>query len=173
MARAGGKGKDKSVFDVAQPGASPAGPTAKPIITTHGPMLKDPMVDGSSAKEAFAATTPLKVINPADGFAADKPDGSTATAVKTKPVAGDEPVGQAEAFAAAGAAVSAATDQVAESAVAESARQQQIEDLAAAETYFLPIGQVARRRYARVAAVVLAAALVLAAGYGALKAGLL
>ncbi len=40
------KDDNKTVFDVSKPGSTPPDASSKPIIVTHKPMMKDPMVNG-------------------------------------------------------------------------------------------------------------------------------
>src|SRR5690348_15469367 len=53
-------GADKKVFDVAKPGKSAPSSSAKPIIITNRPVLKDPMVTA----EAPSATPTTEVPAP-------------------------------------------------------------------------------------------------------------
>ena len=96
------KSSDKSVFDVSKPGKSAPSATSRPIITGHGPMLKDPMVNDKQADEKPSEESPktkttAKVIVPVDtpededkievsrSKPADKKPADENTEVETKP----------------------------------------------------------------------------------------
>lgn len=96
------KKEDKpKTFDVTKPGKTPAAATSRPIIVGHGPMMKDPMVSESNAKDSAMPTkitinkTPtdsstkataagFKVIKPPSESVTDKPAPKDGNPVKTK-----------------------------------------------------------------------------------------
>jgi hypothetical protein len=163
------KSGGKNVFDVARPGASPSDPTARPIITGHGQMLKDPMVSEPPAKERLAGG-PLKVIKPVE--LKSEPSATASRGDKVAETALAEPAATSlnDQIGVAGglAGQEIAGDGAAGGPMkAELARRQLVEELVAAETYFLPIGQVTRRRRLHRAIVVLfvASLLILAGSY--------
>lgn len=152
---------DKPIFDVAEPGKSTPSPTSRPVIIGHGPMLKDPMV----SQQEDQAEAPKPEVQETK-----KPDSSPAGAAKPKETskAKEAPkdkklVPSAEASAeiketAKKDSQAAVVEAVADQAVAkkstkatpeEIAKQAELEKLVEDKTYFVPIGQVTKRRKRR------------------------
>lgn len=170
---------DAGIFDVSQPGQSATDPTSRPIISGRGQILKDPMVSDRPAK-ASLAVAPAKVINPLGGSSAGSLGHPSASGVETESLRKPEPATMpdpAPVPGMTGHATASSKDVDAAyvgSSQAELVRSQRLEDLVQAGTYFLPIGQTARRRGWRgIAVVVGLATLVLVGYYLALAAGLI
>lgn len=179
------KKQDSKVFDVAKPGKTAADATSKPIIVTKHTLMADPMVNESTEEpkkdDAPALTAPsaskLKIEplkhddEPAAPAASEAP--ATETTAETPPPAVDgipeteEPTGRNQLKDPGVDAEDLAARKAAE-------REAQLNKIAEAKTYYLPINQVEHRRNKR--AVVLGSILVIILGLAwadvALDAGL-
>lgn len=194
---------NKQVFDVEKPGKSTPSATSRPVITGHGPMLHDPMVSNQEVKPEEQQANPEakttsasgeKVIQPMD--ADTKPEEEPAEETETEVKSDDK---EPEAEPAAEEAKStenqtsepdkktanqATVDAVAEQAgkkkkigptEEEVARANQIKKMTEEKKYFLPIGEVTRRRNTRRATwvIIVMLILVLIGGYITIDAGLI
>ncbi len=152
----------KVVSDVASPGETTASPTSRPIIVGHGPMLKDPMVQGevadtsdktSPSPSQKVITPPIKTEEP------ENPGTKSEAAVAPKPEKPAEPVeppkDDSESDSDAEAEVGAVADQTKdkkkeeEALKAETERQIHLNQLVADKTYFVPLSVSHRKRAKR------------------------
>lgn len=185
--------KDKKpVMDVSKPGKSPADATTRPIITGHE-MIKDPMVTEDKAPmegvtedvpgsdtEEKPMTSPIgkKVIQPLSADE-EKPEQTEEPAQEEKP---EEEKAESseekseekkeEAPVTEDAVVDAVLDQVGDKkeetkeSEEERKRQEIVDKLVEDKKYFVPIGQVHKRRNNRIALLVLGALLPVLVGLG-------
>ncbi len=162
----------KPISDVSKPGQTGATPTTRPIIISHGGMMKDPMVSGSAAasdleEEAkpvapvIQTPTRAKVIQPVSVEPPKtEPSEKPAEAEQEAPeesTASPEPVSDE---AVVDAVIEQATTKKKDGRLSEEEIKQQeaINKLITDKTYFVPIGQVRRRhrRYALLVSLVIA-----------------
>jgi hypothetical protein len=175
-------------FDVAKPGKTAPDQTSRPIIVGHGARIKqDPMVSDSSTSQPDKEETKIteskavheKVVAPIDEVV----DSKTKDEPKEEPKPEPEPKPEDKpSDAAVVEAVveqagkkkpkDAKTDELSEE---EKARRKHIEKLVANKTYFLPIGQITRKKNARnsLIAIVLLAVVLGGAAYFAYSQGLI
>jgi len=178
------------VFDVAKPGQTAAEASAKPIIVTNHPMLKDPMmVEEKPAENAPDApkeeSTPIPStsklrIEPLHREAeeqdtsADTPDTKTENSATTEsePASKSEDVPEDETpDTAKKSKTDIQNDEVAERKAVE--REAELEKLVESRKYYLPINQVVKRRNKRMLWIVLILVVALGGAYAALDAGYL
>ncbi|HUP26365.1 MAG TPA: hypothetical protein VM124_01820 [Candidatus Limnocylindrales bacterium] len=177
-------------MDVAKPGKVLPDSSARPVIITHRPMVQDPMVkaddktdDGPDTKTPDSS---IKISSGTHGDKVIKPVSESLKAPETneeidpKPetsVADDTPESKEDASAEA-AVVEAVADQ-AEVSVSkrdgkpteeDKAKAEHLKKLIASKTYFLPVGQVARRRNRRMSVVLLLLIMLAAGAYLAIDA---
>lgn len=171
-------------MDVAKPGESAPDISARPVLVTHRPIVQDPMVkdEKTSDDPADAKLDTLahsqKVIQPVSAEVAEaqteKPAEPAAetSAEPEKSAQESSPPENAEAATASSetAVVEAVADQATEDKKKENklsdeekAKQAAVQKLVDEKKYFVPIGQVGRRRNRRVL-VAAAVVLVLLAG---------
>lgn len=149
-------------FDVSEPGKSPADPTSRPIIVGHGTMLShDPMVSDTSKTEANSVPNTIdktelktpssrnKVLTPSSTESED----SASPPEPVKQVAGtsdssDSAIVDAVADEAASKNKQKSSNDE-EPNEEDQAQRKHIANLIADKTYFLPIGQVTRKKQAR------------------------
>jgi hypothetical protein len=198
---ASSKAKGKQVFDVSKPGKSMPSPTSRPVISSHGPIMRDPMVSDADkttedtaptdkklkmpAKKVIAPLKEVKLKPTADAkktkedsepqvpeldISVDTPQDETPTAdiekenkeesEKTKeptekPTDSPDKADEADARAAEAATMDIIAEQAlkdkkggmtAEELEKQNALEQHITD----KTYFVPVGQVAKRRNRRI-----------------------
>lgn len=160
-------------MDVAKPGKTPASATSRPVIVSHGPAIKDPMVtddtkpdaEESQSKESLSKSH--KVIAPLT-FDDSKNAETSKLAEKPEPVQ-DKP-DETPADDTSDAVVDAVLDQVADKKegdkeeAARQKRQELVDALVESKKYFLPINSVKRKRNNMIAIVILAAILPLVIG---------
>lgn len=172
MPASNSKTNTKKSMDIARPGKSVPDDTARPIIVGHKPMVKDPTVktDEPDITELETEETPVaepmihttKIIEPpkaeepviaADPVAAD--DTVEPTEEATEP--SEEPATSSES-----AEVDALAEQVEtgkknkdEPSEEDKKKQEHIQKLITDKKYFVPIGQVTRRRKNRQALMLL------------------
>jgi len=183
------------VFDVAKPGKSTPPSSAKPIIVTNRPVLKDPMVvdetdehaDANPTEETPAVAVPsvskvkLAPLTPEEkGELPKAQEEAAANDDDAKDDTPDEPEDEPQADSptedeAAGDEVKKAAPEETEIAERKAAeRQAELDKLAESRKYYLPINQVEKRRTKRyvVAGFVLIVLLGVVWGDIALDAGL-
>ncbi|GAC1388112.1 MAG: hypothetical protein NVS1B7_7530 [Candidatus Saccharimonadales bacterium] len=151
------------VFDVADPGKTPADPTNRPIITGHGAILgRDPMVsetahtadpalESTESKVDTAVTVKReKLVTPPKSLTEDQP---TEPTIEPKNI---EPAEQSSDGAILDAVAAQAPDKnkdktelAGDIAAAENEKRSHINDLITAKTYYLPIGRATRKKHAR------------------------
>jgi hypothetical protein len=189
-----GKDKAKQVFDVSKPGKSLPSATSRPVITGHGPLLKDPMVsqkEEDETKETPAEeakiSTAEKIIAPPEEMSSTKSTDEDKKEEQKKPAKDESLIKLTEEAPEPKQeepTEAATVDAVAEQAVKgqkngptpeDIARQQELEKMVEDKKYFVPIGQVTRRRNTRraVAVLLLVLVLVLVGAYLALDSGLI
>jgi len=95
--------KGNKVVDVVAPGTTPPNATSRPIIVSHGPIMKDPMFQGTAPAVSTSPPVPApsaraKVVTPLAEVADDKaetpessPNKKSAKTTKSKPDADEEP----------------------------------------------------------------------------------
>lgn len=150
--------KEPKTFDVAHPGKAATAATSKPVIVTNRPMVEDPTIVKDKADDAPTETTETKAT-----------DNPTASHIKLKPLSDDVKPESDEETAAAkvkadeqdvqdsiddddesqAKAPNADDEDLAAKRAAE--REAQLDKIAEAHTYYLPINQVVRRRSRHVA----------------------
>jgi hypothetical protein len=151
------KDNNKKTMDISKPGKTSPDTSGRPVLVTHRPIVQDPMVNQPDAEEAQYTAEPkkevvshtTKVLQPVDTTL--KRDDTE----EAKP-ANDET--ESEDSAVVDAVVEkAATDtklREGELSPEDKAKKEKIEKLIADKTYFVPIGQAARRRNRRVALII-------------------
>lgn len=147
----------KSVFDVSKPNNSAPTPTSRPVITQHGPMMKDPMVatDIEEEKQPKVETSETqntigeKVIAPLNQPAPEskKPDEAPKPEKATEDISKDK--NEAEAAIVSAVAEQAGKKKKGGLSKEETARQAELEKLIEEKKYYVPIGQVKHRRHKR------------------------
>ena len=154
-------GEDSKVFDVAKPGKSAPSTTSKAIIVTNHPVLSDPMVvedkptattdEPASPTNVPPSVSRLKIeplskpedVKPEDE---EKPVEDSATEdATTEDTNDDDDVVDRDKIKDASTEEQELIDRKADE------RQANIEKIALAKTYYLPINQVVRRRSKHVA----------------------
>ncbi len=175
-------------FDVAKPGKTAPDPTSRPIIVGHGERIKqDPMVSDASTSKPVKEEPKIteskaaheKVVAPIDEIA--DPKAKEEPKEEPKPEPEPKPEDKPSDSAAVEAVVEQAGKKKTKDAKAnevseeEKARRKHIEKLVAEKTYFLPIGQITRKKNARngLIAVVLLAIVLAGAAYFAYSQGLI
>lgn len=188
------KSSNKKTMDVSKPGESAPNTSARPVLVTHRPMVQDPMVkDDSEDKTADTKLTIMsrgnKVVQPVDDASSgedaieSKPADKTSEAEKPKEPASEteaeKPASETKSSNDEAAVVAAVADQATEDkkkqnklSDEEKAKQAAIQKLIEEKKYFVPVGQVSRRRNRRALLVLLALAIVLIVGYLVLDAEL-
>lgn len=167
-------------MDVAKPGKSAPSVSGRPVIVTHRPIIDDPMVKKDAKTEPGTTdATSRKVLQPLTAETdkpAEKPKNNQSdTTEKPQP---DIPKSTAktEETAVVGAVAEQAThDKKKDDEPDEEAlkKQEHIDKLIESKKYFVPVGQVARRRNKRAGIAVLVVLLLLAGGYIAIDAGVI
>ena len=184
--------KDSKVFDVAKPGKAAADATSKPIIVTNRPLMADPMVVEDSAEEKTESEPKLTApsagklkIEPLkhDDLATtgdekvDGADAATKTDEKTQSISTEtiDSIPEEAEVTGRNQLKDAGTDAEDLAARKAAEREAQLEKIAEAKTYYLPINQVEHRRNKRAAVLGLALVIVLGAAWAdvALDAGLI
>lgn len=168
---------NKKSIDSTKAKAAPSS-TSRPIIVSHGPQIQDPMMKQPDevAEEvvAEAPSTSKRVIQPLES--AEKPTDESAQE--------DKPAQESSDAAKEEAKDAAVVDAVAEQADLDKKKstgpteedlkkQAEIENLIVSKKYFVPIGQVAKRRNKRASLIVLVLLVLLAGTYLAIDSGLL
>jgi hypothetical protein len=181
----------KPVMDVSKPGKTPADATTRPIISGHE-IMKDPMVNEepeqmegvtvdvktSDDPKESPSTPPTshKIIQPlssTDKTEEETKEESTEKPAKesdtdTKPTEDDKP----ESSVTEDAVVDAVLDQVGDKkeetkeSEEDRKRQEQVDKLVEEKKYFVPIGQVNKRRNNRIVLLILGALLPVIVGLG-------
>lgn len=192
---AASKDKTKKTMDVAKPGESAPDTSARPVLVTHRPMVQDPMVkEDKKSEDAVVAdaepkTEPTirgeKVIQPVNSnTSAEAPaDDQPATPAKSEDSEPEPPQPEKteeDSQAKDAAVVDAVVDQATEDkkkqnklSDEEKAKQEALQKLIEEKKYFVPVGQVSRRRNRRALLTVAILVLLLIGGYLAIDAGLI
>ncbi len=171
--------KSKPIADVARPNTSAPSASARPVIVTNRPILKDPMVidkDDPPAKDDSAANTvTVKVVPATENKPAEdaKPAESKELTKTPVPPADDTPRSGFNDEEPAKPAADAAEQEAAEAAQAE--HDTAIQKLVDSKQYFLPINTVEKRKSKRFVALGIILSVVLALAWAdiALDAGLI
>ncbi|MDZ7744696.1 MAG: hypothetical protein U5K77_02975 [Candidatus Saccharibacteria bacterium] len=189
--------KNDQVFDVSKPGKKAPSSTSRPLISSHGPMLQDPMVNQTNVdtkdKDDTPKTTSKKVITPLEDtkpkkkantseaksepeesktsntVETDKPSDKSSgnNQPETKPRAVSEPsTKQADEATVDIIAQQAIKDKNGGISPEDLERQNALEKHIEDKTYFVPIGQVAKRRNKRLLIFMLIALLLVAVAAG-------
>lgn len=166
-------------MDATKPGKTMPDTSARPVVITHRPMVQDPMVksDDSATElsEPKSSEASSKISVQSHGEKVIQPD--AALKKSNQPVPSDdsepekpqpepEPKDNSQSAvvdAVADEAEASITKKDGQSTEAETAQQEHLQKLTVSKTYFLPLGQVSRRRNRR-AALIIIVFLVLAAG---------
>lgn len=165
----------KQIDDISQPGTTPAEATSRPIIVSHGPALKDPMVtreaiaDESKPVSEEITTQPAvkKVIKPIEsGKKQDIEEQAQKPAVEKDEVQHPDVTEEAVVDAVV-EQVSDKTKQEAQSKE-ELEREELVNKLVTEKKYFVPIGQVHKRRNHRIVLAILL--IIVLSGVGAVLA---
>lgn len=149
----------QTMSDVAPPGTTSAGPTARPIITGHRTAIKDPMVQNHDEESVEPAIAPSKKRNPTVVSKTIQPT----TEVQTDDKAADTPEA---VLANAEATVGTVVDQFKGGSKPVESEEQAGTDVAsliASRQYVVPIGTSAARKQANSIALALLVCLVVAA----------
>jgi hypothetical protein len=161
-------------IDVTKSGGAEPQPTTKPIIVTNRPILKDPMVKDPDGKEHQPVSATGKVVAAPAGLVdkktpvdMPKPTSDAANKPAVKPT--ETPASSEKAVMDAVAAKSAGKDKPAAQTEEEAKRQAQIDKLIEEKKYFLPIGQVTKRKKNIQLLIVLGVVVAAAAAYFVLK----
>lgn len=163
-------------FDIHKPSKSAPSSTSRPVITTHNPMMKDPMVNDSSEPEPKEATKPLtpgreKVIVPIS-----EPDTKEEKAKKTaetEAATKESDKKESEAAVVDAVAEQAGKKKKNEPTKEDVAREAELEKMIEEKKYFVPIGQVNHRRNKRWFWSIFIVIVLLAAGYLAVDANMI
>lgn len=145
---------NKPVFDVSKPGKSAPSATSRPVIVNHGPMMKDPMVsdpddtDKKDDKPTAATSESRKIIAPPSDLEKEEPASEDTPATESEDSKADKKKSAEQAV------VDAVVDQAGKKKKSqpteeELAKQIEVEKLIESKKYFVPIGEVTRRRNAR------------------------
>lgn len=184
---ASSKDSDAKAIDVAKPGKTAPDTTARPVIITHRPMVQDPMVKSEEKADeptdTKADSSKTKVATGSHGDKVIQPVSMSPDAETAEPEdKADEETPSPDAEASSEAAVVDAVVQQTEATgkkngeltEEDKAKEEHLQKLIADKTYFVSVGQVARRRNRRASVVVILLIVVLAAGgYLALDAGVI
>jgi hypothetical protein len=156
--------KKQAGNDVAKPGTTTANATSRPVVVSHKPMIKDPMVSNSGSNEPKATVSntgklikPPSETEPTEAAAQATPTEATVVASDTTAVTETadepeiEPADETEVASDAKAEVDAVLDQaadknkdrLAEEQAAEHAKN--LEHLIESKKFFVPIGDTPRR----------------------------
>jgi hypothetical protein len=191
--------KEAKIVDVSQPGKTAPAGTSRPIIVGHKMLQQDPMISEDKAAtvpepgktedkpaEAAPAAAPRnnKVIAPlTESKSEDEPPEPEAKTEEPKPEEPKPEETKEEGSEPAKADGSAVVDAVIEQAgakrkqdqesEADKKRQAELEKLIEEKKYFVPIGQVRRRRNTRWGITILLLLVIIAGAYLALDAGLI
>jgi hypothetical protein len=180
-------GDKKSMDDVAKPGKSTPDTSARPVVISHRPMVQDRTVKSTDKPEPskLVPARSDKVIKPMDetmDTAADA-DKTAEPETKAKTAASDkksEPETVEETSSSDEAVMDAVVDQATadkkkqnELTDAEQAKLELVAKLTADKKYFVPIGQVAKRRHRRTVIIVAVLLFIAAGAYLAAKAGVI
>jgi hypothetical protein len=171
------KPNDKKTMDVSKPGKATPDASSRPVIVTHKPMIQDPMVkssdtptdlpekDDTPTSEKLTKTS-NKVIQPLttdeDNSKEAKSEESKPEDTQTKPdesvadeVKPDEDKVEETPTSDAAAEVDAVVDQAItdkkkdELSEEEKRKREELQKLIKSKKYFVPIGQVTKRRKSR------------------------
>lgn len=155
------KEQSKGIMDVSKPGQSAASSTSRPIIVGHKPVLQqDPMVSAAEVTETPPASdeapkvkvTREKVLKPLNETkeAADAPVEDKVEKPKEEPEQTE--AGSKVPEISSSAAVDALASEVSAKREAEQASEEDIkqqahlEELVQSRKYFVPLGEVSRKR---------------------------
>lgn len=161
--------KDSKVFDVAKPGKTAPPLTSKPVIVTNRQVLKDPMVVDESTPETTEASDPTKPTTEVPAATATP----SSTKLKIQPLSKPEdlkPVEQPvptqddadpdvdsvddeDEITSRDTIKNASTEEQELIDKKATEHQANLEKIALAKTYYLPINQVEHRRNKHVAVV--------------------
>jgi hypothetical protein len=184
---AGASNSKKAVMDVSKPGKTAATATSRPVIITHGTLVKDPMVNDEAvtdtpAQEIQAPITAAakKVITPlsaaqnteveqdtADKEATAEESAQKDTGAEAKPTEKDVPEPETESEEAV---VDAVVEQVADKKAEEQAnveetkRQELVTKLVTSKQYFVPLAVARRERNGKLGVVFAVAVILLLIG---------
>ncbi len=175
-------------MDVSKPGKSTPDASSRPVIVTNRSMVQDPTLtdrfkeDNSKPTEATVARGTKTISPPNKSSDDDTPNSYTSNSSenhKTEPTLHRKPDIQKDQSKEA-AVVEAVADQATEDKKklnkendADIARKAKLEKLIADKKYFVPIGQVLRRRNRRALIVFLVVLIILVGGYLVVDAGLI
>lgn len=166
----------KKTMDVTKPGNSSPDTSSRPVIITHKPEVSDPMVNKTSEtsvspEKKEVTSTHNKVIQPLTNKDEEQTiENSSADNTKTSEQK------EADQEAAVVDAVAGQADLGKKNDQKENEdkkRNEELQKLVDEKKYFVPIGQVSRRRNRRVLLVFIAILLIIAGVYLALDAGLI
>ncbi len=142
------------VFDISKPNNTAPSATSRPVITTHNPILKDPMMKDSSEPNRTDDPKPLtvsreKVIAPIteQTVTSEAEDAKSTTASEDE--AAEATKKESEAAVVDAVAEQAGKKKKNESTKEDMARKAELEKMIEDKKYFVPIGQVNRRRNKR------------------------
>ncbi len=190
------KSSPKKTMDVSKPGESTPDTSARPVLVTHRPMVQDPTVkddtksqDKSVEDKPTMASRGSKVIKPVNDLESSpsdpEPDKPKESADSSEPEATTktEPSSETDSSKTPDSKDSAVLEAVADQATEDKKKQNQLSDeekakkealqkMVEAETYFVPVGQVSRRRNRRAGLIILGILLMLVVVYLALDAGM-
>ena len=154
------KNLSDTMDDVARPGKTPADPTSRPIIVGHRPMLhQDPMVSNSDDADepSVDETVPKKksgfgtnTIQPSEEAAEEARDTKEKEAAEEK--IEEDKTDSDDQFGSSSAAVDALAGEVSAKREAEKAseaelkKQAELEGIIESRKYFVPVGEVSKRR---------------------------
>ncbi len=185
--------ENQKTMDVSKPGKVLPDASARPVIITHRPMVQDPMVKSDDTNDAPAQSSDnnIPISSGAHGNKVIKPVSESLEAAEEKksdsdpesesPVADQDKDTESDNSAEA-AIVEAVADQAqpgvnkkdGHQTEEDKAKAEHLQKLVATKTYFLPIGQVARRRNRRAVIIFLSVLLLTAAGgYAAVDSGII
>lgn len=166
--------KKNKLFDVARPGKTPASPSARPLVVSNRPMLKDPMMadDKREAKEvtekdndndktlpaspAKTVPVPPEANNRDNEDKNESSDPKEAKEQETSTKQTDETGDSVTESAPADDKQSRAPQQAQANQQEEQIKAELINKLITEKKYFVPIGEVTRRRANRKALIILA-----------------
>lgn len=167
------KDPDKKTMDIAKPGNTAPDTTSRPVLVTHRPMVQDPMVnqtkkddDESEGESKQITTHGSKTLQPVDtslkrdDSEAAKQTSNPDSESKKEEAVIDAVVGQAESKQKQG-----------ELSGEEKAKQEHVQKLINDKTYFVSIGQVAKRRNRQMYVILLVLILAVMGVYVAIDAG--
>lgn len=158
--------KEAKTMDVAKPGKTPAPTTSKHVIITNKPEQADPMVTDEAGAKEVPSDVPTETPLPSKSRIKIEPISSDVKPEADTPPAADAANTAAETVESNSAAEPAASDTNSDekpkdtkpnsndedlAAKRAAERQAQLDKIAEARTYYLPINQVVRRRSRHVA----------------------